>query len=380
MAKEKKEQVVADNVMSLLDDGTDNLQDYSNPEYWKSLNQENVPPQSKENLVSSQKQQEKIETLYPVFSRKRIPLGKLVPADENWNFFPEQGQGMLRELMENIVAYGQLSPAIVWKQTDGTYMILGGHTRFEAIRRLHDIFHEAGDVEQEKRFQTMDCNVYDHAELDEIEARKIIICDNVIRRDNTTAIKARAVINMARLENETRSKRRPGTKRERALSNVADALGESVGTVKRLYSLRQLIQEFWPMVNAKDQANRITTQYAMAIALLPIDIQHYILQQEYYKKTLSASKMAVLKKALTKEDVDAVYSAPESYSVSSHAEIDEAVPQDYVSFPIVFHPDEMKAVTEVVEWSVCERGDISESTKNLLRKIISSVKMNLGSN
>lgn len=349
-------------------DGTSSL------DYWTNLSKDDVKELNGEQTKASKERQEKIERLYPVFTREQILLQDLVPADEDWNFFPAQNNGVLEELMKNIVVYGQLTPAIVWKQPNGTYTILGGHTRFQAIQKLHEIFREAGDEEQAKRFEAMDCNVYAYDELDEVEARKIIIFDNVIRRENSTAVKARSVITMAQLEKDTRSSRRPDTRRTRALDNVAAALGEPIGTIKDLYRLRNLISEFWPLVDASDRGNRITNQLARAIAVLTPELQKYIYENELYKNKFSSSQLAQLKKAESTTDLDELFTAPAVFTVTAKTELNEQLPANYKPILMFCSEEELEKVRGIIEWNVCADNSISQQTKDILRKMFAEEK------
>lgn len=342
--------------------------------YWANLSKENVKKPAEEQVKASAERQKKIESLYPIFTREQIAINSLVPANEEWNFFPSQENGVLEELMENIAVYGQLSPAIVWEQKNGTYMILGGHTRYQAIKRLHEIFAESGDEEQAKRFETMDCNVYSHDELDEIEARKIIIFDNVIRRENSTAVKARSVITMAQLEKDTRSSRRPDTRRARILDNVASALGESVNAIKKIYQLRELIPEFWPLVDAKDREERITNQVARSFAILPADLQKYIFDNQLYKNKITSQILAGLKKAQSTSDIDELFTAPEIFTVTTKTEITEQLPSNYKPLVVFGSKEELGKLKEIIEWNVCASSEISDQTKNILRKVFASNK------
>lgn len=337
-------------------------------DYWTKLTKDDVAELNGEQSRATKERQEKIESLYPIFTREQVPLPNLVPAAEEWNFFPAQNNGVLEELMKNIVVYGQLNPAIVWKQLDGTYTILGGHTRFQAIQKLHEIFLEAGDDEQAKRFETMDCNVYAFNELDEIEARKIIIFDNVIRRENSTALKARSVITMAQLEKDTRFTRRPDTRRTRILDNVATVLGEPVGTIKDLYRLRNLIPEFWPLVDATNCDNKITNQLAKAIAILKPDLQKYIYENELYKTKLSSQQLAKLKKAESTVELDELFTAPEPVTMTVKVELAEQLPANYKPILMFCSASELEKVRAIIKQNICADDSISEQTKKILQE------------
>jgi len=341
-------------------------------EYWQNLKAEDVPQMSAQEKKQRDEQQARIEGLYPSFTRKKLKLDELVPASVNWNFFPQQNDGVLEELMQNIVAYGQLTPAIVWQQEDGKYMILGGNTRFEALKKLREIFADDSDAEQRSRFDTMDCNVYAFHELNEIEARKIIIFDNVIRRENTTAVKARSVITMMQLESSTRKTRRPDTRRTRALENVAAALGENPNTVKKLYQLRNLIPEFWPLVDAKDKENKITNQTARIIALLPPELQQHIYNSRLYQGAkLTPAQKTLLKEACTAEEIDEIFSMPPSYTVKARLELDKKPPENYVPLMLLCPDDEYQHIRKIIEKSICADKKVSQEAKDTLMKIFS---------
>lgn len=342
-------------------------------DYWKQLSatgKESVAPISAEEKMKSDAQLKQIERLYPKYHMEKVDISKLVPAKEEWNFFPKQDKTILTELMRNLVAYGQLSPALVWKQINGTYMILGGHTRYQAIKALHDIFtsEEGKDDDMAERFSTMNCYVYEHDELDDVEARKIIIFDNIIRRDNTTAIKAQAVINMNRLELDSRTARKPSEQRERIMTSIAKVMGTSEGSVKRLYQLRTLIAEFWPLVDGTGE-DKITTQVARAFSLLPEELQRYIYNNHLYRNKLSANSMKALAKAETIEDVIEVYSSPQKYVISSKLELDEKPPADYETITLVASPQE----TEIIKNGILEiikKPQISNETRKFIKEIL----------
>ena len=219
-------------------------------DFWKDLagdGENKVAPIPADERERANAQLSQIEKLYPKYHTEQVDISKLIPAKKEWNFFPKQSKTILTELMQNLVVYGQLSPALVWAQPNGTYMILGGHTRYQAFKALHEIFSdkENGDPEMAERFSKMNCYVYDYNELDDVEARKIIIFDNIIRRENTTAIKAQAVINMNRLELESRVSRKNGEIRERVMTSIANVMGTSEGSVNGFFvaSLLRMTKE-----------------------------------------------------------------------------------------------------------------------------------------
>lgn len=323
-------------------------------------------PTAEEKKVSTE-QRQKIDAIYP-FTSEYIPLDKLCSAPDEWNFFPAQNAEMISELVGNIALYGQTTPARVWKQADGTYMILGGHTRFQALKTLHELY-QTGEAGLEQDFDTMWCSVYDTDTIDEVEARKIVIYDNLIRRENSTAIKARSVITMAQLERDTRSAKKIGERRTRVLENVAAIMNENIGTIKRIYQLRNLIPEFWPLVDAKDRDERVTNQFARDIAMLSPELQKYIYDKALYKNRITPQIRAGLKKVQDANDIDELFAAPEIFTISAKTELTEPIPDHYEPIMLFAAPNEIEKIKSLIEWYVCESGEISDETKNLLRKV-----------
>lgn len=155
-----------------------------------------------------------MNTWEPARKNVKIALDKLVPAKEEWNFFPEPDQETAILIAKSIYQQGQLAPAIVWEQENGTYMILGGHTRAAIIGQLHEIFPE------DDRFNTMLCHVYEFDQLIESEARQIILLNNLTQRaQEKPSLLTRSIISMIELEKNIR-KRKNGIHTQRISEEV----------------------------------------------------------------------------------------------------------------------------------------------------------------
>lgn len=342
-----------------------------NAEYFAKLRQDRKAAERQVAPMPLQMQQEtserakKLKELYPDSYEKDIPLTQLVPAPAEWNFFPHWNNEQIAELMENISVYGQLSPALVWEQADGSYMILGGHNRYRALKNLHDML-ASQYPEEAALYTTMRCNVYAHDTLDEVEARKIIIYDNTIRRENSKAVMCRSIINMNQLMKETRKTRRPDTKRRTIYSQIAETMDISEGKVSGIISLRNLIPEFWPLFDEKDKSHRISNSLGLALSRLPQNLQEYVYEHELYVNVhLSSKQLKQLRYAQTEEAVEAVLGMPSAYHMTVNVETEEQPSKGYHPFVIFATETERDVIKQVILNS-----GVSEETKKWAQKTL----------
>lgn len=101
-----------------------------------------------------------------------LALSQLQPAPAEWNFYRPLPEGKLLELLASIRDKGLLHPVVVWKR-NADYMILSGHNRVEAFRRLYA---DGACAE----FASVPCVVLDR--LTEESAREIIVDSNWVQR------------------------------------------------------------------------------------------------------------------------------------------------------------------------------------------------------
>lgn len=369
----KNRQVVSSSVFvpeGTYDDDNQNID--NDMDFLKSLVQKDmqeVKPQSEKQKQENVERKQKIDDMYPFESDVHIPLDKLRPAPEEWNFFPAQNTELLAELMANIATYGQTDPARVWKQEDGTYIILGGHNRYQALSNLHQLY-ISGDVEMDHDFNTMWCSVYDTETLDEIEARKIVIYDNTIRRDNTKALQRRSIINMNQLMKETRTSRRPDTKREKISEQIAEVMNVSGRTIRGILKLKKLIPEFWPLFDETDKTKKISDGFAQAVSSLEPDIQREIFVSKIYEgNKLTAGQLKTLSKAESYDDVQAVFTEPSKYTVSAKKELISPLPADVNTFVCCAAPEEEELLKKLIYKTVMEHSEFSETTKKNIKML-----------
>ena len=77
------------------------------------------------------------EAALPLEESERIPIDKIVPASREWNFYAPLPDDKMLELIESIRENGLLHPIVVWKRKDAPTMVLSGHNRLEAYKKLY---------------------------------------------------------------------------------------------------------------------------------------------------------------------------------------------------------------------------------------------------
>ena len=163
----------------------------------------------------------------------QIELDRLAQAPPEWNFYSPLKEDKMSELVESIIENGLLNPIIVWERGNDEYMILAGHNRVNAYRR---IFQHTKDP----RYMKIFAYVKKTDELSDDEARAIIIDTNFVQRELSTAEKTKSiVIKYRQLGRKTRNSRGKNT-----ASVIAEQYNISERQVYNYYKLNDLIQGF----------------------------------------------------------------------------------------------------------------------------------------
>lgn len=297
---------------------------------------------------------ERIQALYPSQYEKKIPIDQLVPAPDAWNFFPQPDRETMQRLMQSILDYGLLHPGIVWQQEDGTYMILGGHTRCLALKNLLKLFPERAES-----LRMMRCNVYAHDQLDENQARQIIIMDNTTQRQKEVkSVMIASVIHMGQLMKEKRAGHYAKwyEKRKRINDIIGESLGVSSSTVKGILRFRTLIPEFLPFLDKRTaDGSFLKLGQAQALAKLPRELQQLIYQDELYRDEYFGNIPA--------KELEEVQTLDDVRQLLIGARKEEAATGDYqtVRFPVL--TAEYDVVCEVLLQAIRQSDRISEQTK-----------------
>lgn len=268
-----------------------------------------------------------------------IPLDKLVSAPKEWNFFSQPNKIQYENIVSSINTYGLFHPITVWEQDNDTYMILGGHTRLKAFKDLYEATSDA-------KFSTIPCNVYPKYKLDETDAKRIIILDNIAQRGSmATKDLARSYGELARLE-KTRAYYGSGDINER----VAKLIGKSRKTVIDYRHLNNLNDN---LIDAF--ANKtIKLSEAVALSKLDSDLQQHIYEKDYYKQ-LKRIKLSNLKKASTIKELDKLFN-----------KTDEEIDKEAVTtIKLTLTSSEADILRRILQEAVTANEELSDKTKTL---------------
>lgn len=153
-----------------------------------------LTPQPK--MAPKDKEYEKLEESLGLKGRKveRVPLKLLVDAPPEWNDFPPLSELELTELELSIETNGLYHHFILWKQEDGTYMILSGHNRKKAYQNIllkymdSEILSPEQIKEIQETYSAVTAQVYQCSEIDSNKAQEIIMDVNYNQRKEINSI------------------------------------------------------------------------------------------------------------------------------------------------------------------------------------------------
>lgn len=129
---------------------------------------------------------EKIKNITTGMDIFQLELDKLKAAPNEWNFYTPLNDNKMSELIESIIDNGLLNPIIVWEQ-DNDYMILSGHNRVKAYSMIYE---QTGNEKYKKIY----AYIKKKNEINQDEARTIIIDTNFVQRQLSTAEKTKSIV------------------------------------------------------------------------------------------------------------------------------------------------------------------------------------------
>lgn len=319
------------------------------------------------NLTPLEKQEDSLNTIDVVVGRpteKLIPRELLIPAPEEWNFFPKASDDKIREISESIRHYGLFHNITVWAQEDGKYMILGGHTRVACFDFLASP--ESGE-EDTGKWTKIPALVYEKDQISATDAQRIVIVSNTDQREISVAVRSKAYMNLFQLERE---KAFYGSRFDPLLSAAAQ-VKTSKTVFFRYLSLLKLIPELQEEVSS----NNMTLMAGYHISFLPQHLQQYIYDEKIYEK-ITTQTAAQLKECTTIEEIkDKLRSIEQAtkyykytFQTKSRKSIDEEV------LPVFVEKNSRNEIADLYIQAV-NQSDFSQDVKDKLIKVMSDAKI-----
>ncbi|MDY3297382.1 ParB/RepB/Spo0J family partition protein [Selenomonas sp.] len=299
-----------------------------------------------------------VEKLVPADFETILPRNQLKPAPEAWNFFGKPDPDQYALIFQSIYKYGLWHPLTVWQQEDGSYMILGGHTRNQAYQDLYDIT-------QDEKYLSIPCKVYKHDQISEATARRIVILTNIAQRaQEKSRVRIHCYTVMAQLEKQE-AFYGSGTDVNTA---VARLFGVSRAQVFQYRKLEHLID---PLLDALDR-KELSLRTALAFSDLTPELQEIAYHRAYYVDA-TAAQLKKLKSIENEADLKAIFEtipdAPEKYQYVFSTTIPKPENYDTVSFYI--GQEEHDAFKALLQDALAHNDQISNQTKELIKKMIS---------
>lgn len=280
-----------------------------------------------------------------------IPLDKLVAAPKEWNFFEPPNDEAWWNIVKTVHRYGLWNPITVWEQEDGTYMILGGHTRKRAFEYLYE-------ETKDDRYLTIPATVYQKDTLDEDNARRIIILNNTAQRNRVPEkLRPRCFAELVELE---KKKAFYGSGID-VKAAVAKASGTSRTTVFNYVNLKDLVPELLNLFGSGD----LSMGNALILRTLPESFQKHVCENGYYERP--AKQLRAIKKAESVDDIDSILqnteASPESHSYAVKTTVEK--PEGFSTIGIHVASKDLDKVKELLRDALERAEEISSDTKQV---------------
>lgn len=293
-----------------------------------------------------------INEIVGIAHEENIPRELLIPAPDEWNVFPPATEDNIIKIAASIYKYGLLHRVTVWKQANGKYMILGGHTRTSCFDYLYE-------ATKEKRYRVIPARVYDFSQLSEDDAHRIFIVSNTDQRTMSLQTITAAYCDLIKLEKKKAFYGSGIYARDAAAkqANVAPS------TFSRYISLQKLIEPLF----GEATKGTITIKTAYYLSLLPREMQIHLYETGSYT-TLSTPAAKQLKSAKNIEELDKILDEINSskkyykYTINSARKKDK----DMDIIPVFVNKDRKKEFIEKYVQAIKESGFDENLKKDLI--------------
>lgn len=255
---------------------------------------------------------------------KIIPRGLLIPAPDEWNFFPPASDAKIIEVSESIRQYGLFHNITVWEQDNGQYMILGGHTRVACFKYLSQ---NPDEGEDSSKWDSIPALVYKKDQITKEDAQRIIIVSNTDQRQISTAVRAESYKRLFELEKKNSFYGR------HYRADIASAAMAKV-PLTSFYRYLSLLKLISPMQQKLDE-NEISLMVAYYLSFLPDNLQQYVFDKGLYEG-MSVKTAEQIKSCSSVDEIEeklvAINNAPKYYKYTIQTRVQKPRDKEVVPF------------------------------------------------
>ncbi len=284
-----------------------------------------------------------------------IDRSKLVAAPNEWNFYSPLSENKMTELIQSIETRGLLHPIVVWQQSEDAYMILSGHNRNSAYEYLYS-FYKDTDFEKANRYKTIHAHIFKKEQLEEEDAKQIIIDTNFVQRELSPIEKQKSIFNKyTYLGRKQRTVN--GIQGEKNRDLIAKDFNISGRQVSKYIKLNYLIPEFQQMIDNKD----ININSGVILADFSIEMQQWIYTT--FKDKLKNKTIEKIKSTLSQDEIENIFN-PTKIKIES----DSFFETKSLSLPMHLREQYIKIMYKFLKDNAIV--EESKNTKEIIEQII----------
>lgn len=264
----------------------------------------------KERLKASQQDQDssifgssfKMDDVKGDTNIRYIPVDQLKSAPAKWNFYKPLDEAKMNELVQSIKVNGLLQPIVVWEQDDSQYMILAGHNRAKAYEYLKEIT-------EEDDYDKIPALIKKKDQIDEIEAREIIIDTNWVQRTLSAIEKSKSIV-----QKYTVLKRKAkNTYADHGSGRIRDEIAAEYEISGRLVDDYRRLNNLNGAFKALLEKNKISFTAAAKVSSLDDELQNFILKN--YSDKLHRKYIKNINSKSTKDDLIRIFEVDDNKKI-----------------------------------------------------------------
>lgn len=256
------------------------------------------------------------EVALPKQGPEELPIESIVPASKEWNFYAPLPDDKMLELIQSIQENGLLHPIVVWKQPNQQLMVLSGHNRLEAFRKLYKA---TGD----QKYSQIPCTVKD--DLTPQQAQEIVVDSNWVQRTLSPSEKARSIRQKYALSGR-KARSANGSEHTSTYDIIAQQYGLSGRQIARYVKLGSLDEHLLPLLDS----GKLSVAAGVKLAEFPA-AQQKMAAQYIAEKGITPAQTSAIKAGMTDEQLKAVFTpAPQPKNVTLRITVPAQLEQEFL--------------------------------------------------